>query len=194
MPRPRPLHDLHVCKHAAEAKGFGDALMLDYRGYLAETTGANLFMVINGELHTPKPDCFLNGITRRTVIDLAKKRGIPVIERHIKPEELSEVQEFVTGTAAEDAGARDRRAELPARADHAPAHRRLSWPDPRPRQGCLSRSVAGGDGAAEHPFSVGVFCGSRSGHDLAHTEAAIAIGESIGRRGRPRAMAAARWA
>ncbi len=91
-----------VCKHAAEAKGFGDALMLDYRGYLAETTGANLFLVVDGQIHTPTPDCFLNGITRRTVIDLARRRGITVTERHIKPEELREAQEvFVTGTAAE---------------------------------------------------------------------------------------------
>ena len=91
-----------ICKHAAEAKGFGDALMLDYRGYLAETTGANLFLVINGEIHTPTPDCFLNGITRRTVIDLARRRGIAVTERHMKPEELRDAQEiFVTGTAAE---------------------------------------------------------------------------------------------
>ena len=91
-----------ICKHAAEAKGFGDALMLDYRGYVAETTGANVFLVINGEIHTPTPDCFLNGITRRTVIDLARKRGVNVIERHIKPDELKDVQEiFVTGTAAE---------------------------------------------------------------------------------------------
>jgi branched-chain amino acid aminotransferase len=91
-----------LSKHAAEAKGFGDALMLDYRGYLAETTGANLFLVIDGEIHTPTPDCFLNGITRRTVMDLAKKRGVQVNERHIKPEELRDAQEvFVTGTAAE---------------------------------------------------------------------------------------------
>jgi branched-chain amino acid aminotransferase len=91
-----------ISKHAAEAKGFGDALMLDYRGYLAETTGANLFLVINGEIHTPKPDCFLNGITRRTVIELAKQRGFNVIERHIMPTELPDAQEiFVTGTAAE---------------------------------------------------------------------------------------------
>jgi branched-chain amino acid aminotransferase len=91
-----------LSKHAAEAKGFGDALMLDYRGYLAETTGANLFLVIDGEIHTPTPDCFLNGITRRTVMDLARKRGVPVTERHIKPEELRDAQEvFVTGTAAE---------------------------------------------------------------------------------------------
>ena len=91
-----------LSKHAAEAKGFGDALMLDYRGYLAETTGANLFLVINGEIHTPTPDCFLNGITRRTVMDLARKRGVPITERHIKPDELREAQEvFVTGTAAE---------------------------------------------------------------------------------------------
>ena len=91
-----------VSKHFAEAKGFGDALMLDYRGYLAETTGANLFLVMSGEIHTPKPDCFLNGITRRTVIDLARRRGINVVERHLMPEELTRAQEiFVTGTAAE---------------------------------------------------------------------------------------------
>ncbi|MEK0082715.1 branched-chain amino acid aminotransferase [Benzoatithermus flavus] len=91
-----------ISKHAAEAKGFGDALMLDYRGYIAETTGANIFLVKNGEIHTPKPDCFLNGITRRTVIDLARKRGYEVIERHILPDEVRDAQEiFVTGTAAE---------------------------------------------------------------------------------------------
>lgn len=91
-----------LSKHAAEARGFGDALMLDWRGYVAETTGANIFLVIGGTLHTPIPDCFLNGITRQTVIELAGKRGIPVVERHIMPEELREAQEiFVTGTAAE---------------------------------------------------------------------------------------------
>ncbi|MCB1970428.1 MAG: branched-chain amino acid aminotransferase [Geminicoccaceae bacterium] len=91
-----------ICKHDAESKGFGDALMLDYRGYVAESTGANIFLIIDGKIHTPLPDCFLNGITRRTVIDLAKARGIEVVERHIKPEELGNAQEiFVTGTAAE---------------------------------------------------------------------------------------------
>lgn len=91
-----------ISKHAAEKDGYDDALMLDYRGYLAEATGANLFLVINGELHTPTPDCILNGITRNTVIDLAREAGITVVERHIKPEELANVQEvFLTGTAAE---------------------------------------------------------------------------------------------
>ncbi len=91
-----------ISKHKAEKAGFQDALMLDYRGYLAEATGANLFLVIDGELHTPKADCFLDGITRRTVIQLAKDNGITVHERHIKPEELARVQEvFLTGTAAE---------------------------------------------------------------------------------------------
>lgn len=91
-----------ISKHAAEAKGYGDALMLDYRGYIAETTGANIFLVMDGVIHTPTPDCFLDGITRRSVIDLAKRRGIEVVERHIKPDELENVQEiFVTGTAAE---------------------------------------------------------------------------------------------
>lgn len=91
-----------LSKHAAENDGFDDSLMLDYRGLLAEATGANLFLVMDGKLHTPIPDCFLDGITRRTVIDLARARGIEVIERHIYPDELKNVQEvFLTGTAAE---------------------------------------------------------------------------------------------
>jgi branched-chain amino acid aminotransferase len=89
-------------KHDAEAAGCDDALMLDWRGRLAEGTGANLFLVINGELHTPTPDCFLNGLTRQTVIGLAKKRGIKVVERAIMPEELATADEmFLTGSAAE---------------------------------------------------------------------------------------------
>ena len=91
-----------LSKHAAEQAGYEDALMLDYRGLIAEATGANMFLVMNGELHTPTPDCFLNGITRLTVIELAKARGIKVVERHIKPEELAHAQEvFICGTAAE---------------------------------------------------------------------------------------------
>ena len=91
-----------LSKHAAEAKGFSDALMLDWRGQLAETTGANLFLVIDGKIHTPTPDCFLDGITRRSVIGLAKARGVEVIERAIQPEEMADFEEaFLTGTAAE---------------------------------------------------------------------------------------------
>ena len=91
-----------LSKHAAEAEGYQDALMLDYRGRIAESTGANVFLVIDGKLHTPTPDCFLDGITRRTVIDLARRRGIEVVERAILPDELSGAQEvFLTGTAAE---------------------------------------------------------------------------------------------
>jgi branched-chain amino acid aminotransferase len=92
-----------LSKHDAEAEGFADALMLDYRGYIAEATGANIFMLMpDGKLHTPDPDCFLDGITKRTVMKLAKERGIEVIERHIKPEELSQAKEvFLTGTAVE---------------------------------------------------------------------------------------------
>ncbi len=91
-----------MSKHAAERDGFADALMLDYRGYVAELTGANVFLIRDGEIHTPLADCFLDGITRRTVIDLARRRGFEVVERHIKPEELSTFSEcFITGTAAE---------------------------------------------------------------------------------------------
>ena len=91
-----------LSKHNAESEGYDDALMLDWRGQLAETTGANLFLVMDGVIHTPKPDCFLDGITRRAVIGLARKRGYQIVERAIMPEELSRTDEvFVTGTAAE---------------------------------------------------------------------------------------------
>jgi len=91
-----------ITKHKAENGGYDDALFLDYRGLIAEATGANVFLVIDGEIHTPTPDCFLDGITRRTVIGLAKGLGYKVIERAIKPEELARTQEvFLTGTAAE---------------------------------------------------------------------------------------------
>lgn len=89
-------------KHRAERTGFADALMLDYRGLVAECTGANIFLIQDGVLHTPVPDCFLDGITRRTVIGLAKKRGYEVVERVIMPDELGSFSEcFITGTAAE---------------------------------------------------------------------------------------------
>ena len=91
-----------MSKHAAEDKGCSDAMMFDYRGYVAEATGANMFFVKDGEVHTPKPDAFLNGITRQTVIDLLKKKGISVIERHIMPDELEGFEQcWLTGTAAE---------------------------------------------------------------------------------------------
>ena len=91
-----------MSKHAAEAKGCSDAIMMDYRGYVAEATGANVFFVMDGELHTPKPDCFLDGITRKAVIGLARKRQMKVVERAIMPEEVAKATEcFITGTAAE---------------------------------------------------------------------------------------------
>ena len=91
-----------MSKHEAENQGYNDALMLDWRGRIAESTGANVFLAIDGKLHTPVPDCFLDGITRRTVIDLAKRRGIEVVERAMLPEDLNLAQEvFLTGTAAE---------------------------------------------------------------------------------------------
>ncbi|MFT3687891.1 branched-chain amino acid aminotransferase [Paenirhodobacter sp.] len=91
-----------MSKHAAQAKGCSDALFMDYRGYVAEATGANIFFVKDGEIHTPLPDAFLNGITRQTVIELAKQKGIRVWERHIEPFELEGFEQcFLTGTAAE---------------------------------------------------------------------------------------------
>ena len=89
-------------KHAAEAKGCSDALFMDYRGYVAEATGANIFFVKDGEVHTPDPDCFLNGLTRQTVIGMLRDRQIKVHERHIMPEEMESFEQcWLTGTAAE---------------------------------------------------------------------------------------------
>ena len=91
-----------ISKHRAERRGYADALMLDWQGRGAECTGANVFFTRDGVLHTPIADCFLDGITRRTVIDLAKRRGFDVVERRILPEELSTFNEcFICGTGAE---------------------------------------------------------------------------------------------
>ncbi|MFZ4110645.1 MAG: aminotransferase class IV, partial [Polymorphobacter sp.] len=91
-----------MSKHAAENAGYNDALMLDWRGQVAEATGANIFFFKDGVLHTPTPDCFLDGITRRTVMGLAQRRGIEVVERVIWPEELETFEQaFLTGSAAE---------------------------------------------------------------------------------------------
>ncbi len=91
-----------LCKDASAANGYDDALMLDYRGQVAEATGANIFFLKDGTLHTPTPDCFLDGITRRTVMELARKRGFEVIERAIMPDEMADFEQaFLTGTAAE---------------------------------------------------------------------------------------------
>ncbi len=91
-----------LSKHAAEAEGWDDALMLDWRGQVSEATGANVFLVLDGEVHTPTPDCFLDGVTRRTVMEIARRRQIKVVERAIEVAELSRATEvFLTGTAAE---------------------------------------------------------------------------------------------
>jgi len=91
-----------ISKHAAEAKGCSDALFFDYRGYVAEATGANVFFVKDGEVHTPLPDAILNGLTRQTVIGMLKERGITVHERHIMPEEMEGFEQcWLTGSAAE---------------------------------------------------------------------------------------------
>ncbi len=91
-----------MSKHAAENNGYTDSLMLDYRGYVAELTGANLFMIKDGAIKTPTPDCFLNGLTRQTAVKLAKELGFTVEECHIAPDEFMDADEiFATGTAAE---------------------------------------------------------------------------------------------
>lgn len=91
-----------MSKHVAESKGCSDAIMMDYRGYVAEATGANVFFVKDGVVHTPLPDCFLNGITRQTVVGMLRAQGVEVVERHIEPAEMESFQQcWLTGTAAE---------------------------------------------------------------------------------------------
>ncbi len=91
-----------LSKSFAEEKGYNEALMLDYRGYVAEATSSNIFLIKDKEIHTPIPDCFLNGITRQTVIEMVKEQGFNLIERYIRPNELKNFEEvFLTGTAAE---------------------------------------------------------------------------------------------
>ncbi|MAI58388.1 MAG: branched-chain amino acid aminotransferase [Rhodobacteraceae bacterium] len=91
-----------MSKHAAEAKGCSDAMMFDYRGYIAEATGANIFFVKEGEVHTPLADAFLDGLTRQTIIEMLQRKGITVVQRHIMPEELEGFEQcWLTGTAAE---------------------------------------------------------------------------------------------
>ena len=91
-----------MSKEFAESKGYHDALMLDYRGYVAEGTGANIFFIKDNDIHTPIPDCFLNGVTRQAVIKMATEQGFKIIERHILPDEIKNYDEaFLTGTAAE---------------------------------------------------------------------------------------------
>jgi branched-chain amino acid aminotransferase len=91
-----------ISKHRAERRGYADALMMDWEGRVAECTGANIFFIKDGTIHTPIADCFLAGITRATVIDLARRRGVEVVERRIMPDELGSFSEcFITGTAAE---------------------------------------------------------------------------------------------
>ena len=97
-----------LSRHAAEEAGYNDALMLDWRGYVSEGTGANIFLVIDGEIHTPTPDCFLDGITRRSVKTLARRRQMKVVERHIEACELDRATEvFLAGTAAEVCAVRE---------------------------------------------------------------------------------------
>ena len=114
-------------KHRAERQGYADAMMLDWQERVAECTGANIFFIKDGKIHTPIADCFLDGITRRTAIALAKRRGIEVIERRILPAELDDFSEcFITGTAAEITAVSEiAQLEIHARRDHPAACRRL---------------------------------------------------------------------
>ena len=137
-------------KHRAERAGFADALMLDWRGRIAECTGANIFLVKDGVIHTPDPDCFLDGITRRTVIELAKKRGYEIVERAIMPDELGDVLGGVPHRHRRrgDAGLRDRSASVTSRGRSPRRCSTTTWPrcSRRAKRPSKSTGVAPGRG------------------------------------------------
>ena len=166
-----------MSKHAAEAKGCSDALMMDYRGYVAEATGANVFFVKDGEVHTPEPDCFLNGITRQTVLQMLKEKGVRVNERHIEPHEMEDFEQcWLTGTAAEvtpvgeigpygfEVGALTRRSPATTRSSSAgsssaPERSRIGQPAPprgRPFPFAARRETVAGRGGVPTTTSGGL--------------------------------------
>jgi branched-subunit amino acid aminotransferase/4-amino-4-deoxychorismate lyase len=125
-----------ISKHKAEKKGYADAMMLDWQGRVAECTGANIFFTRDGAIHTPIADCFLNGITRQTVIALARQQGMEVIESRIMPDELPSYNEcFIVGSAAEVTPIRNRPLQVPARQYFAHPDGRLFKRRARSRQG-----------------------------------------------------------
>ncbi len=152
-----------ISKHEAERKGYADALMLDWRGYVAEATGANIFFVKDGKIHTPTPDCFLDGITRRTVIGLAKKRGIEVIERAHHARGAGRLRAVLPHRhrGGSDAGVRDRQMALQGRRDREAADGRLQ------RRGAAEEALGGGVRRLlereRGDFRRPVFCGQAAG-------------------------------
>ena len=130
-----------ISKHRAERRGYADAMMLDWQGRVAECTGANIFFVKDGVIHTPIADCFLDGITRQTVIELARRRGVEVVERRIMPEELAELQRMLHHRHGRrsDAGRRDRPRTLHARRADRGADRRLHRRSDAEVEGGVSR-------------------------------------------------------
>ena len=155
-----------ISKHRAERKGYADAMMLDWQGRVAECTGANIFFIKDGKIHTPIADCFLAGITRATVIDLAKRRGIEVIERRIMPDELARLHRMLhhRHRRRSDAGVRDRAVEVHARQDFRAADGGLH------RRGAAEGQGSGGVSStliAGRNFSV--MARACPGHDLSGT-------------------------
>ena len=144
-----------ISKHKAERKGYADAMMLDWQGRVAECTGANIFFIKDGKIHTPIADCFLDGITRRTVIDLARRRGIEVIERRIMPDELTQILRVLHHRQCRGShgGVRDRRLALHARRHHAAVDGRLH------RRGAAEGE---GHGGLSHRAHERTTCGDRA--------------------------------
>ena len=173
-----------ISKHKAERKGYADAMMLDWQGRVAECTGANIFFIRDGKIHTPIADCFLDGITRRTAIELAKKRGIEVIERRIMPDELDPVLRVLhhRQRGRGHGGVRDRAVAVHARRHHPAARERLH------RRGAAQGQEGGGvnSGASARQLAVRIashVAGARHGRRR-RTEPAAAVRRAVPRLSR----------